>query len=358
VVNKLKTIRFEDVEKYVYGGAVLGGGGGGSINEGLKMGKIATQISPIKLLDIDEMNDEDTVVTISAVGTQSKGYILPSHHINTVKLLEKFGVKIDGFIGSECGAMAITHGWIQSAVYGKPLVDCPCDGRAHPTAVMGAIGLHKIKDYISIQAASGGERNLEIIVRGNIETTSKIIRLFSIEAGGIVAVARNPVKISYLAKNGARGAIKQAEEIGEAIINAKKPLEKIENSMKILGGKIICMGEVRSKRLMSKGGFDIGFIDIMDEGNNKYKVTFVNEYMSIHKWDEIKALFPDLINIFNLETGLPLNSTEVEVEDKVAITHVPSTNIKLGSGLMDMEVYKPIEEILLKELNLEISIKK
>ncbi|MEM0264966.1 MAG: DUF917 family protein [Candidatus Methanomethylicia archaeon] len=354
-MNIIKPI---DVEKYVYGGAVLGGGGGGSISEGLKMGKLATQIKPINLLDIEEMDEEDVVVTVSVVGTQSRGLVLPWHHIRTIKLLERFEVKIDGFIGSECGPMAITHGWIQSAVYNKPLVDCPCDGRAHPTAIMGAIGLHKVKDYISIQAATGGERNLEIIVRGDIETTSRIIRLFSIEAGGMVAVSRNPVKIEYLARNGAKGAIKQAGEVGEAMLDVEKPLEKIEAAMKTLGGRIICIGEVRAKRLLSKGGFDVGFIDVIDEENNKYKVTFVNEYISLHEWDNVKATFPDLINIFNLETGLPLNSTEVELEKKVVITHVDSNKIKLGSGLMDIDVYKPIEKILLEELNLEVAIKR
>ncbi|MEM2137058.1 MAG: DUF917 family protein [Candidatus Methanomethylicia archaeon] len=351
-------IRFEDVEKYVYGGSILGSGGGGSIKDGVENGKLATQISPIKLMDIEEMDEDNIAVTISVVGVQSKGRVLPYHHIRTIQLMENFDVKIDGFISSECGPMAITHGWIQASIYNKPIIDCPCDGRAHPTAVMGAIGLHKIKDYTSIQSAAGGDKNLEIVVKGDIETTSKIIRQFSVEAGGSVAVARNPVKISYLAKNGAKRAIKQAYEIGEVLINTKKPYEKIEAVMGMLNGEIICVGEVKAKRLISKGGFDVGFIDITDEKKDVYRITFVNEYMSIHVWDKIKVMFPNLINIFNIETGMPLNSVEVKIEDKVALTYVDAGRIKLGSGVMDPEVYKQLEKMLLDEISMEISFKK
>ncbi|MCS7366745.1 MAG: DUF917 family protein [archaeon YNP-WB-062] len=350
-------IRLGDVEKYVYGGAVLGGGGGGSIEEGVKIGRIATQISPIKLLDVDEMRAEENLVTISMVGVQSKGVILPYHHIRIIELMKMFNVNVDGLIGSECGATAVTHGWIQAAVYGKPVVDCPCDGRAHPTGVMGAMGLHKIRDYRTVQVACGGEENLEIIVSGSIEATSRIIRQFSMEAGGCVAVARNPVKVDYAKRNGAPGALKQAYKIGEAILSVDKPEDRIESAMKTLNGKIICRGEVRGKRMEVEGGFDVGYIEVVDEGNELYKVAFVNEYMSVHKWDETVTTFPNLINVFSLKTGLPLNSAEVKLEDPVAITVTDKNAIKIGEGLRDRKLYEPIKRIMKDKLNLEVEFK-
>jgi len=352
----MRIIEVENLEKYVLGGAVLGGGGGGSIKEGLKIGRLALNIAPITLLNADEIEDEDVVVTVSAVGVQSKGKIFPWQHIRAVKLLQDYGIKIDGLISSECGASANVNGWIQSAVLNIPVIDCPCDGRAHPTGIMGSMGLHRLKNYISIQAAVGRDGNhfSEMIVKGKLESTSRMVRIFSSEMGGIIAVARNPVKGKYVRRNGAPGALSLSEKIGEAMLKEEDPKEKVEKALNILKGKIICEGEVIGKRLYRKGGFDLGFLKIKDSGKNKYTVYFINEYIALYRWEEELALFPDLINIFNAENGQPLNSSEVKIEDKVIVTSTGKENLKLGSGLKDLKAYEVICEILEGEFNLKV----
>ena len=71
---------------------------------------------------------------------------------------------------------------------GLPVVDVPCNGRAHPTGVMGSMNLHKVKDYKTVQACVGGNpdtgNHVECFFEGSIEHTSKLVRLASIEAGG------------------------------------------------------------------------------------------------------------------------------------------------------------------------------
>ncbi|RLE51157.1 MAG: hypothetical protein DRJ21_00750, partial [Candidatus Methanomethylicota archaeon] len=209
---------FNEAKAYVYGGAILGGGGGGSISSGLEIARIALNIAPIEIIEPKEADLNSIVTTVSAVGVQSKGRLMPWHYIRAVELLQSIGVDIDYLISSECGPMAVVNGWIQSAALGIPILDCPCDGRAHPTGVMGSMGLHKIKDYISIQTAVGGgpsrRDSSEIIVSGKLEVTSRIIRLFSVEVGGVVAVARNPVTVKHTIENGAPNALSLAFNIG------------------------------------------------------------------------------------------------------------------------------------------------
>lgn len=56
------------------------------------------------------------------------------------------------------------------------------------------MNLHKIPDYTTVQACVGGNpdtgNHIECFFEGNIDHTSKMVRLASIEAGGLVAVAR------------------------------------------------------------------------------------------------------------------------------------------------------------------------
>ena len=64
------------VEYAVYGGAVLGGGGGGWIEEGLQIGRLAVDIGQPVLLTEDEVQDEDLLVTVSLVGAPAANHRL------------------------------------------------------------------------------------------------------------------------------------------------------------------------------------------------------------------------------------------------------------------------------------------
>lgn len=65
---------------------------------------------------------------------------------------------------------------------------------------MGSMNLHKLPDYKTVQACVGGNpdtgNHIECFFEGTIDSTSKMVRLASIEAGGLVAVARNPVTVA------------------------------------------------------------------------------------------------------------------------------------------------------------------
>jgi len=339
----------QDVNAFVIGGAVLGGGGGGSIKEGLEIGYLATKIGTVKIVQPDEIEKDKTIVTVSDVGVQSEGKTEKEQYVRSVDLLKIYGIKVDALISSECGAIGSVNGWIQSVVLKIPVLDSPCDGRAHPTGLMGSMGLHKLHNFVSIQAAVGrriGNTFSEILVKGELESVSKVVRTFSTIAGGSVAVARNPISAGYVIKNGAPRALALCKKIGDSILEQSEPYNKIKVAMKILRGTIICEGVVTKKILESKRGFDVGIIEIRDSGDDVYRISFVNEYMTLDSQEKRLALFPDLINIFSLKTGLPMNSAEVKPDDKVVVTMVSRENLLLGSGLKYPEVYEPIKALL------------
>ena len=81
----------------------------------------------------------------------------PKDIAKTVEILQKnCDFHIGGIITNEQGGEATVNGWLQAAVTGLPVVDAPCNGRAHPTGVMGSMNLHKIPDYTTVQACVGG----------------------------------------------------------------------------------------------------------------------------------------------------------------------------------------------------------
>ena len=64
----------EKAEALVYGGAILGGGGGGSLQEGLRLCRIATELSPPELEDLSVLDPDDWVITVGLVGAPAAKY--------------------------------------------------------------------------------------------------------------------------------------------------------------------------------------------------------------------------------------------------------------------------------------------
>jgi len=350
-------INEEIVKDAVLGGSLLGGGGGGWLKEGEKLGELSLAVGTPTLISLDELQDDAILVTVSAVGAPAarEKYLKPMHYVKAIKLMEEAGVKVDGLITCENGGLATLNGWFQSAVLGIPVVDAPCNGRAHPIGVMGSIGLHKSKGYISRQAAVGGNsdkgRYLEMYVVASIVEASRIVRQAAVSAGGLVGVARNPVTVKYARKNTAVGGISQAIELGKTMREAKResPEYMIEKAVGFLRGRKVTEGKIQSIKLETVGGFDVGNVIVRDK-KEFYELTFWNEYMCLEREGQRIGTFPDLIATVDLKTGIPLPTAEIREGQDVAILHVPKQQLKLGSGMKDSKLFKQIEEVTKKQI--------
>lgn len=348
----------EDVDAAVLGGAVLGGGGGGWLEDGRRMGYLALELGDLVLKEIAELPDDAILVTVAAVGAPSAPdrYVKPFHYLRALRLLEQhLSGAISGIIANENGATATVNGWFQAATLGIPVIDAPCNGRAHPTIMMGAMGLHQVAGYRMQAAVCGGKEHtgqyVELHVQGSLNRVAAIIRHASTEVGGVVAVARSPISASYVKENGAPGAIRQAIDLGKEMLQPRPqaPEPMIEAATAFLGGEIICRGRVVDVTCSMQGGFDRGRV-ILSEGKAEYEVTFWNEYMTLESSGQRLATFPDLIAAMSTDTGLPVSSAELERGQSLALLWVPKEKLLLGAGLRDPSLFLAIEEVLGKKM--------
>lgn len=344
----------DDIEPLVIGGALLGGGGGGDPALGRRFARIALRLGAPEIVPLETLPRDATVVTVALVGAPSapEQHVAPEDLARAVRLLQDtFGVHADALNGNECGGFASINGWVQSAVLGIPLVDAPCNGRAHPTALMGAMGLHRIRDYVSRQAAVGGAmpRHLELATAGSIDSASALVRQAAVLAGGVVGVARNPVDAGYLAVHGAPGAIAMARRLGQAVLQALPGGSEAAWSAaaEILGGKIVDVGRVTQARLTVVGGFDRGTVIV--QGARIHELSVWNEYMTLECDGARLASFPDLIATL-ADGGLPLASAEVREGMTVAILTAPRGKLLLGAGVRDPDLLRAAGEAVGKDL--------
>ena len=345
------------LEDVLLGASVLGGGEGGSNTEqAMELGELALKIGNPVLVDVEDVDPEGTVVTCATVTCphrKKNPFAGPRAHLRSIELLLENGLdRPAGLISNECGNGGIINGWLQSAILGIPLIDAPCNGRSHPTPEMGSMGLHLVEGYRAVQSFAGGNpancAYIEGVLRGSVTTVSAMIRQSACVVGGLLAVARNPVKAKYLRANAAPGAFKLAVRIGRTM---KKVLGSGGEAVAIalaemLSGSVLHRGKVDGIDHFTAGGMDSGTAFIGD-----IKITFWREYMTVERGeDERLATFPDLITLIDAKTGLPIASSEIAPEMDVIVLSVSRSRLLLGSGMRCAELFEPAEKVVGKPL--------
>jgi len=347
------------LEEALLGASVLGGGDGTKIEEAMELGELALKVNPPVLLDIEDLPPEGMVVTCATVTCPHRSrapFLSPRAHVRSLEILLENGLERPAALTpNESGGGGIVNGWLEASVLGLPLVDAPCNGRAHPTPEMGSMGLHQISEYNGMQAFAGGDPEqgsyIEGVLRGGIKTVCASMRHVACAAGGVLAVSRNPVKAEYLLKNAAPGAIKLAISLGQAIKQARMDGGEavVEAVLSILNGEVLYRGRVDAVDRFTAGGIDSGSATV---GN--LSLTFWREYMTVERGEEEGeerlATFPDLIAVFDAATGETISGSEIAEEMEVILIKVPKARLLLGAGMRCPDLFEQAEKVIGKDL--------
>jgi DUF917 family protein len=172
-----------------------------------------------------------------------------------------------------------------------------------------------------------------------------MVRQAAVQAGGLVAVARNPVTAAYARDNGAPGAISQAIELGRRALAAGAQ-SRAAAVAEHLGGTIEARGQVTRFELVTTGGFDVGTLRVEDPDLGDHELTFWNEYMTLNDSQRARlGTFPDLLMTLDSE-GMPLTTAEIHEGMAVQVLLVPAHRLILGAGMRDPELFRPVERAI------------
>jgi len=334
-----------DLQAAVWGGAILGGGGGGFIESGMRNAKLALEVGTPELWSVDEFGDDAYTATVAMVGAPAAPHphVRPAMLLRVLELLQgalPAGRPLVALHTNENGAETTVNGWFQAAITGLPVIDLACNGRAHPTSQMGALGLHAESGYLSVQGYAGGDdsRYVEGVVSGRLDKTSAMVRRASVEAGGLVAVARNPVSVGYAKQHGAPGAISHAIALGKHYLAGG-----LEAAADFLGGRIVAEGTVVKYGCEQQEGLDLGEVRLDDAAGTRLR--FINEYMLLDQDGQRVSSFPDLLMTFN-EAGEPIVSAHVRKGMRVRVLLAPAARLLLSRTMFMPELYRPLEASL------------
>ncbi|MCY1549574.1 hypothetical protein D9M68_857480 [compost metagenome] len=176
------------------------------------------------------------------------------------------------------------------------------------------------------------------MVSGRLEQTSAVVRRASVEAGGLVAVARNPVTVGYARQHGAPGAISHAIALGQTFLDGG-----VDAVARSLDGRLVAEGTVRSYRCEQQEGLDVGVVELDDAAGTTLR--FINEYMLLAQGGERIARFPDLIMTFS-DDGQPVVSAHVRQGARLRVLVAPRARLLLSRTMFMPELYRPLEKSL------------
>lgn len=342
------------LHQLVYGGAVLGGGGGGSLATGLQSARDILAAGVPRVIALSAVPDEAILATLSAVGGAGEtAPARPTHFAHALSLFAAFTHQaVDGYLASEVGPCAVTHGMRESINTGVPVVDAPANGRAHPLFAMGSLGAHLWPDEITATVAVGGvpgsSRHIEVAVRANVNTAARIVRERANKSGAPLAVVRNALPAAVVRQHAAVGALAFAQRVGGVLLSEldQGPLAVLAGLASYMGGRVLARGRVTAARLAERRGFTLGLIKIKGADGSEVRVPVCNGFMGVLRRGRALAGFPDLVTLFDGVTGLPLALSEVRMNRLIAVFAVPRRRLVLGSSMTDRGLLRPIERQL------------
>ena len=328
----MRIIDENTLEDIAIGAAVLGTGGGGDPYIGKLMARQAIRdYGTVELYDLDEFDDDDLIVPTAMMGAPT---VMVEKMPNGDDIINAFE-SVGKYIGKPIKAtMSIEAGGLNSVVpiyvaarLGIPMVDCDGMGRAFPEIQMVTHTIHGIS---ATPFAMSDERGNTVLMETiNNQWTETFARSVTVDMGAMAMIALYAATVGELKEAAVLNTMTQAEEIGKTIRRARVEEENpVETVREAVGGFMVFKGKITDVQRRTEAGFAKGdaFISGIEEfGDQSLQLSFQNEHLAVRIDDEFKVTVPDLIAVFDIDTGEPITTEGLRYGFRVAVIAFPCT---------------------------------
>lgn len=334
----MKLLSKEEIKYLIIGATILGTGGGGDPEKGLKMlledvnaGRKHVLIDPSDLPKDSITPSAYFCGAIPKPGKKKKDEAFSKENmISSLRALEKYlSKKTSALTPTELGGENTAIALHLSSILNIPTLDADVVGRAVPELIHSTYNLYNIPILPAIISNNLGD----IIIFekfSSITQYEKIVRKLAVEMGGHAFVIDSPVTAEIANKYTIKNTLSKCIELGKAIIKAnEEKADPINAILNVLNGILLFKGFVKRYDLDEKSGFLIGNIEI--EGIEKYKKQILKIWVkneNIIAWinKKIVAMTPDLICMVD-NKGYGIVNSNLRKGLKVNIIGVKSPNV-------------------------------
>ena len=305
----------EELYDIVYGAAIYGTGGGGSLTVGLSMIDDALrQGRTFTLVDFDELDGDDMIATPYSCGAVSpvsdaekKKYArLPDcekeHYNMALEQMERFiGKPIRACISTELGGGNTAKAMYVAATTGKYIMDADPAGRSVPALQHSTYCIYNIPMCPISVMNQFGEGAIFTHVFDD-ERAEELVRALAMVSQNHIAVVDHVNTAAALRNAVIRGAISQAERVGHAYRAAKT------------AGRDYAEETAQARVIQGTGPYS----------GSTLRIWYQNENIIAWLDGRVWITVPDLICLFNEDQALPQLNPYGDAGAHVSVVCLPA----------------------------------
>lgn len=332
----MKKLTKQNIIDILYGCAVLGTGGGGSLKEGLEIME-GDYDKDIFLIPLDEIPDDAMVATPYGCGAPPlDGENEPEEyknltHIDSPALVafrhleDYFGQKFFAVSSTELGGANTADAIHVACELGLPIIDGDPAGRSVPELQHTT---YFVKDVPITPMAVATMFGDVVVIKEAVDDfrAEKLTRALAVASNNLVGVTDHPTTGAIIKKSVIPNAISYAMEIGEIIRTSDNIAEDI---IKAKSGKMLFKGVVKEMPWECTGGFNVGEIildGLYEYEKDIYKIWFKNENIVSYLNGVVDISVPDLICMISKD-GTPITTPNFNQGDEIIIFALPAPEI-------------------------------
>lgn len=331
----------QDLYDILHGCAILGTGGGGSLEKGLaRIDEALAHGKRFRLVSFAEVPDNAWIASPYMCGAISPSTPeLEARYASlpqldepmpylAYKALEQYvGAEFYGVLSTELGGGNTAEAMFVAAWLDKFILDADPAGRSVPEIQHSTFFINDIPAYPLACATMFGDVAIFPHVVDDLRAEA-LVRALAVVSKNRIGVADHPAQAGALRNSVIQGAISYAWQLGTAAREARLAGTPVAPLIARLGGgRVLFHGAVSRFAYDTVDGFTIGDVYLQGRGvdqSAEYHIWFKNEHMLAWRDGAIDVTVPDLIIVFDDLTGQPVINPYFTAGQSVTVIGLPS----------------------------------
>ena len=245
-------INLSMTEAVVLGGAVLGSGGGGQLEMGLRLGQLTVERGIPAVGELTKLPDQAQFAIVTTLHSSSSDInkLSPGDCHQTMALLQnKCHENFAGVVNAGSGAVDSLIGWELASLLNLPLVDMVINPGFHPIPAFNLLeGLTTQTGTFSLAvvgASSLENGHVELFCQGAPHKLYQVLEQIAYLFNGTFAVAVGPVSKTWLKTHGNPQLISRTLAVGNRMQCDDGAGEATAIAIsQMLGGQVVTFGTI------------------------------------------------------------------------------------------------------------------
>lgn len=333
----MRSLTAEEIAWIAEGAAALGAGGGGNpYVPALALRRLVRGGHTVRVLDPSELPARSAGVVLCGMGAPTVGLErLPTagRYGDLVRSVATLcGVQLSFIVISEIGGGNAIVPLIAAAESGLPVVDADANGRAFPELQMNTFMIAGLRPEPLVLDDG---KHVRVVLTGlpDATTAERYARALTWAMGGSAGTVHSIRTAEDVRAHAIPGMLGVAESIGRAMQRARSLKMPVAAGLRtaVPGATPLFEGKIVDIERRTAAGFARGTLQLEGLGEHQdadMTIDFQNEFLVawIQRGSErtVALAVPDLLVLFEAESGIALSSESVRYGLRVCVIGIPA----------------------------------